>query len=519
MLKQHHRQIAFSLGLASLLVALSFAWQGRLGFNLWDEGFLWYGAQRVMAGEVPIRDFMAYDPGRYYWSASLMSLVGDDGIVSLRIATAIFQALGLCVGLLLVRSALRCSPRERLAFLGVAGLIIGVWMFPRHKLFDASVSLFLLGALALLAERPQRRTFFLAGLSVGLAAVVGRNHALYGLIGNAGAVLWLHFCRPGDRHGLVGNCITWAGGCLAGTFPVLVMLSCVPGFAPAFVESIRLIVEQGSTNLGIPVPWPWTVPFAGLTFVEAGRSVLIGLFFLALPVFAVLGLVWCVLQKRRGRSVPGAFVAAAFLALPYAHFAYSRADVGHLAQGIFPLLIGLLTLIASIRTALGRWLTLAALLVACLWAAGNSHPGWQCRPGNSCANVEVSGSQLMTDPRTASDVALLRALSERYASDSSTFVATPYWPGSYALLERRSPLWEVYALFPRTPQFEAGEIARIKAARPAFVIVFDYDLDGRPELSYRNTHPVTNRYIEENFVPVESPSAQFRIYTPKGTAP
>ena len=66
----------------------------RYGFDLSDEGYYWYGAQRVIQGEVPMRDFMSYDIGRYYWAAFWMNIVGDDGIFGARLSAAIYQALG-----------------------------------------------------------------------------------------------------------------------------------------------------------------------------------------------------------------------------------------------------------------------------------------------------------------------------------------------------------------------------------------------------------------------------------------
>ena len=70
---------------AVVLVACLFLLEGHLGFSLWDEGFLWYGVQRVMLGELPLRDFQSYDPGRYYLSAALMFLMRENGIIALRL--------------------------------------------------------------------------------------------------------------------------------------------------------------------------------------------------------------------------------------------------------------------------------------------------------------------------------------------------------------------------------------------------------------------------------------------------
>ena len=63
-----------------------------------DEGFLWYGVLQTRAGEIPIRDFQSYDPGRYYWCAAWSFLFGG-GILGLRASIAVMQAVGLFFGL------------------------------------------------------------------------------------------------------------------------------------------------------------------------------------------------------------------------------------------------------------------------------------------------------------------------------------------------------------------------------------------------------------------------------------
>jgi len=43
--------------LSATMVVLIFLVQGDAGFNLQDEGFLWYGTVRTPLGQIHIRDF------------------------------------------------------------------------------------------------------------------------------------------------------------------------------------------------------------------------------------------------------------------------------------------------------------------------------------------------------------------------------------------------------------------------------------------------------------------------------
>ena len=74
------------------------------------------------------------------------------------------------------------------------------------------------------------------------------------------------------------------------------------------------------------------VNFSTASFGEATRGVLIGLFFIGTLAFGGLSLVWVVYRKFRKEAVSPVLVASAFLALPYAHYDFSRADVGHMLR-------------------------------------------------------------------------------------------------------------------------------------------------------------------------------------------
>jgi hypothetical protein len=114
-------------------------------------------------------------------------------------------------------------------------------------------------------------------------------------------------------------------------------------------------------------------------------------------------------------------------------------------------------------------------------------------------------------------LAALNKLAEQFAPGERTFIAAPFWPGAYAALGRKSPMWGIYvSLFPPSVAFQQAEIERIKAANPGFVVIDDRFLDRRDDLRFRNTHPIIDQYIRDHFEPLDGYSrSAFRVYRSK----
>lgn len=506
-----------ALALSLTFVAAVFIWQSHTGLNLSDEGYLWYGAQRVMAGEVPMRDFFAYDIGRYYFSAAFMSLIGNGGIVSLRAASAIFQAFALFIGLTLLSRS--CSRQNQLVFLVLAAITLTVWMPQQYRIYDNSLPIMLIGALAWLIDRPSRQRYFVAGLIVGVAAVFGKNHGVYGAIGSIGVMLYLTI---GQQNGisLAKGFSFWVFGVCVGYLPVLAFIAFVPGYAQALWDSIRLLFEINATNIALPVHWPWLVPFGIAPLALTARAVLAGIFFMVIVAFGILGIAWLIRKKLTSQFVHPAVIAAVFMALPYAHYAYSRADIPHLISGMPPFLIGTLALLGS-QPARIKWPFTGLLCATSLFLMIPTFPGWPCYASQQCIAANLVGDKVEIDKGTASTLALFSMLAERFAPGDQPFITAPFTPGIYAALQRKSPMWENYALFPRSNEFQQTEIARIEAAHPGFAVIHDFPLDERDELRFRNTHPLIDQYIRDHFEPVyglvSNPS--FQIFIRRETTP
>jgi hypothetical protein len=476
----------------------------HVGLSLWDEGFFWYGAQRVAIGEVPLRDFQSYDPGRYYLPAAMMRGLGSSGIVAARIGNAVILAL---VTVMLMRVVARAGRELGAGEASIVGIAFVAWMIPDFKAADFLACAIMLAAAARLSEKSSFARIFAIGCAVGFAAWIGRNHGVYGALGSIAVMLFARHRRadwPGDGRAAS----SFTAGVFIGYLPMLISLVLAPGQPDELVAGIGRIISSGSTNIALPLPRPWWVRVGGRPWMYPASDGLVACAFFAIPI-VIAGLCWVPWRQRHHTQWRSPVVfAVVLMSIPYAHYAYSRPDAPHLAVGTLPVLVAAFMALQSLP-AWQRRLSTAGLASICVTTMAPYQRPFQAGPWRSMVATVLNGDTLRVSQGTRDEISLLQTLSTRYTPRGESFVATPFWPGAYAVLERKAPSWEIYSLFPRSVEFQQRELHRWEQAAPAFAVLVDVKLDGRPEYLFRATHPLMMHKLEADFV-------QLRWSAPQG---
>ncbi|HEX6884836.1 MAG TPA: hypothetical protein VF530_15785 [Planctomycetota bacterium] len=504
--------------LVALLTAAGFAvawhlWVGDAHLNPAEEGYLWYGTWRTGLGEIPVRDFQSYDPGRYYLCAALAKVLGG-GLLGLRRAEACVQGLGILFGLLAARRATRAS-----WVLVPLGVVLGAWMFPRHKVFEGMVALACTWSGTRLLEHPTRRRHAAAGVTAGLAAVFGRNLGLYAAV--ALALLAAVSAWKRRERGCARDGLALAGGVVAGYAPMLALMLLAPGFLAQFVESLRLLLRLGA-NIEAPWLWPWRVELAGVGARETLARICLALVYL-LPV-TVLPLGWLVLLRARAEELPrrAALGAAAVVGTLFLHHASVRSDASHLAQSIQPTLVataGLLALLAERRRALAAGLAVVLGLGA-VDAAVEHNPALNHVGRARLVSVQLGNERLRFLPQHADYYPrLLAALQRRVGPEERIFIA-PSRPSFYALLGKRSPSWWIYFFVEGADEAEQARlVAELEGVE--WVLLVDHAIAEREGLRFPNSYPLVWAHVLASYRRVPTPELEpnhqlYRLRTAPG---
>jgi len=479
------------------IVWISVVW--RYGFDLADEGFYWYGAQRMLHGEIPLRDFMAYDIGRYAWGALFMHLFNNEGIIAARMSAAVFQLLSVAMGVWIVLRTMdaRFSILTKASCGVLVTILLNFWVHPYYKSFDYGASIFAIGMLILMATSLSIKSWFGAGAILGVLAIIGRNHGVYGAIAVLILVIVLAI-KLADRRILPKIVVAFICGVIVGFSPTFVMAILVNGFADAIIVSVRDLIQSGSTNISLSVPWPWTMAKGNSGWLVFLMRISAGFAFIALIVLPVVALIRVArIPLEKFSSNDRLMLALGCAGVPYAHYAFSRADLTHLSLSIVPalfivlsfgmhfkrpLIVGVLLLIASTFVLTQEKLYLNQLI-------------FKKQP----STISVDGTTLYV---THFEARRLDAAEYALASVPSAkmhFLALPDGPGLHAIHSVKMPVWEIYALANRSNSFEEMEIRQMAAARPDIILLSDHALDSKEELRYSRMHPLTYKWINQRY--------------------
>lgn len=477
----------FLLLAAAVLAGEMFLIRANVGLGFTDEGFLWYGAQRVLRGEVPIRDFHSYDPGRYYWSA-LVFYLWRPGIVPLRFSQALAQLGGLFAAL----AAVKRATRDRWELAGL-GLLLSLWMCPTYRSIDCALPMFGVYLGCRLLEDPGRRAVWASGAFVGLAAFFGRNHALY-LGVSAGALLALRCWRARRWK---DDAAAWALGLAAGLAPLLVMLAFVKGFCAAYLDALAGPWRAGATNVSLPIPWLWQFHWTLSPDRHEIVFLILRVVFLAMPLsygYAALKGALGAKGTRLNALVP----ACALVGAAYFHEVFSRADFEHLAAGAAPFWLGLFALAGA--CALKRRSVLAAGLVLSFLSTGVASGLYDAlRPEAAYPyDCVVSGDRLRVDLYTLDVIDGARRIAHALRPGEA-LLALPQLPGLYALLDRKSPVREIYTILPASEEEQGRMIEGIEKNNVRRAIIENEPIDARDDLRFMNTNPLVWNYLGAHF--------------------
>lgn len=509
--------------LSAVMIVLVYLVQGDVGFNTSDEGFLWYGTIRTALGEVPIRDFQSYEPARYYWGALWFKLLRNDGIFALKVSQAALEFIGLTLALLLLRRVVS----SWLALIFAAAILVR-WMVPKWKIYEPVIEIGAIYVAVLVIESPSLKRHLLAGTFTGFAAFFGRNHGLY--CGLAFVLLAVFQGWKTDKKVLLHRFGALALGAVIGYAPMLFMFAFTPGFFHQFKQDILFNLHYG-TNLQIPAPFPWRQSYDGVGTREAISRFTTGLLFLAFPAFYLLSFAR-LLFKRSGPLHP-VFIASAFVGVMYLHYTFDRPQHYYLKWTSPPFILGMIAISASWSKQPTRKLTIAlwsilAVFTLAAWELSEDNTftvkikaftkaklmGRQSGDYGLAMNArglvktDLRGDSLWISPDTARVINGLKAIDQKMPQRSDGLLAAPYSAGIYAILHKRSPLREIYFLFPGPLSEQERMVQNLQSSGVNWAYVCHYYADERPELSFENTHSLVWQYLVANFETIQTEEAR-----------
>jgi hypothetical protein len=423
--------------LLSFTLAIAYP-RWRAGFDWGDEGFLAYGAVRVMQGEVPHRDFVSLQPPlSFYTVAGIFKLFGTS-LASLRVlGLSIFLLLPLLIygiGRNFTGPILSSAAAAPACMFGIASynfVPLAVWQ---------GIAASLVAVLFFLPAVFSKRHWlaFPAGLLTAASLFLRHDQAVYTMMSILALAIALGIAR-GDsisRADIKQALLFW----LAGIGIVLIPAIFVWWRLGALPEMFRQLIL-----------FPFTTytktsarPFPRLFVWRSGWETTLVLLFYLLPLVQAIAAV-CLIRSLISRQLRRREAILAFLIIWSALFylqAIVRSDIIHLVITLPPFFLLVAFGWSIVREKVGnhRKLHIALCTVStALFAWVLSMPFTLPHVSGQSAQLRLDRGGVLVSPTQAHEVAdFVRHVQATVPPDRSILVL-PYMPVFYFLCERRNP--------------------------------------------------------------------------------
>jgi hypothetical protein len=282
------------------------------------------------------------------------------------------------------------------------------------------------------------------------------------------------------------------------------MLIFVPGFAASFFRSLVDFVP-----LSLSILWPWQLPEGAHGTLWLGT---IGIFvcYIALAVAYPLGLLAAWFTKPERLASRSVLIASVCVGVFYSHHVWGRADHNHLAQGIHPLLLGLLAAPVALGwgtkgiRARAIWIGVVSITVV-VALVGFQRPlgafGLGPLGGVPYEQYDLRGDTLRIPVTTARRFAAVEAVVRERVRDDEPLLIVPHQTIYYPLLGRVTPVWTLYFLRPGEGETDAELIQRLEAEQVDWAL-FTGERRGRLAPTLAELRPAFAAYLAREFEPL-----------------
>jgi hypothetical protein len=279
-------------------------------------------------------------------------------------------------------------------------------------------------------------------------------------------------------------------------------IGCIPfgllflkkGYAKSYVErKIKPIMVRGTSNLKLPIPWPWQTKYPQNKGTK-GHDWSLRWLMLFIPL--VYGVVVYIYLVQDEEGVSKVLLASTVTGIGYLNHIYSRADRGHVLVGLPPFMITTL-LLFGVSPILGGMLLLGLFIVSYHLSIRQEFAPFITKTIKKFKRLSMGGDEFLVPNNMALLPLFLDRLTKAYLQEDNLFMA-PTIVGLYPYLGKDAPFYDTFSIYPASNEKQLEMIAVIKEGTTRACVIDNAPLDQRRALMFENTHPLVWKYMNDN---------------------